>query len=84
MGQIIKVTSKGQITIPSSIRERLDIDEESYIAVDTIGDYIIMKKVGLKLREISALIGKDAKKRKITRKDIERAIKESREEVWTE
>ena len=84
MTQVIKVTSKGQITIPSSIREELGLDKKSYIAVDTIGDYIIMKKVGLKLKEISDVINKDAKQKKITKKDIEKALKEARKEVWVE
>ena len=51
MTEVIKVTSKGQITIPIEIRKKLQIEKESYIVVDMIGDYIIMKKVGLKLKD---------------------------------
>ena len=61
MTEVIKVTSKGQITIPIEIRKKLQIEKESYIVVDMIGDYIIMKKVGLKLKEISDTISKSAK-----------------------
>jgi AbrB family looped-hinge helix DNA binding protein len=82
MTDVIKVTSKGQITIPIEIRKKLQLEKESYIVVDMIGDYIIMKKVGLKLKEISDTISKSAKKRGITKKDIEKAIRDTRAEVW--
>ena len=82
MTDVIKVTSKGQITIPIEIRKKLQLEKESYIVVDMIGDYIIMKKVGLKLKEISDTISKSAKKRGITKKDIEKAIRDTRSEVW--
>ncbi len=82
MSDVIKVTSKGQVTLPASIRKIFNLDKDSYIAVDTIGDYIIMKKVGLKLKEISDLIRKNAKEQNITENDLRRALAESREEVW--
>jgi len=82
MSEVIKVTSKGQVTLPASIRKMFGLDKDSYIAVDTIGDYIIMKKVGLKLKEISDMIRKSAVEKKITEDDIRAALAESRDEVW--
>ena len=82
MGKVIKVTSKGQVTLPSEIREKLGIDEESYMAVEEIGDYIILKKIGPKLREISKAIQEEAESENITKETIEKTIEESREEVW--
>lgn len=82
MSKVIKVTSKGQVTLPSEIREKLGINEDSYMAVEEIGDYIILKKVGPKLREISEAIQKEADSENITKEDIEKTIEESREEVW--
>ena len=38
MTEVVKVTSKGQITLPISIRNQLEINKDSYIAVDIIGD----------------------------------------------
>jgi AbrB family looped-hinge helix DNA binding protein len=83
MTEVIKVTSKGQVTLPADVRKKLHINKDTYIAVDIIGDYIIMKKVGLKLKEISDIIQKSAKDNKITKKEIEKVIFESRKEVWT-
>ena len=82
MAEIIKVTSKGQVTLPAGIRKKLHISKDTYIAVDIIGDYIIMKKVGLKLKELSDIIQKSVKEKGVTKKEIEKAILESRKEVW--
>jgi antitoxin PrlF len=82
MSDVIKVTSKGQVTLPKEIRRKLQISKDSYIAVDIIGDYIIMKKVGLKLKELSELVQKNATKKNITKKEINDAILRSRNEVW--
>ncbi len=82
MAEVIKVTSKGQVTLPADIRRKLHISKDTYIAVDIIGDYIIMKKVGLKLKELSEIIQKSVKEKGVTKKEIEKAILESRKEVW--
>ena len=84
MTQVIKATSKGQITLPNKIRKRLGINRDTYMAVDVIGDYVLMKKVDVKLKEISSMIQEEAKRKKISKKDIEDAILESREEVWSD
>ncbi len=84
MAYVTKVTTKGQITLPSDVRKKLHIDKDNYMAVDVIGDYIIMKKVALRLRGISEIINRSAKEKGITRADIERTILESREEVRDE
>jgi AbrB family looped-hinge helix DNA binding protein len=41
----IKVTSKGQITIPLQIRAALGIDEHSYLEVTEHGDEIRLRKI---------------------------------------
>ena len=45
MPVVIKVTSKGQLTIPVKYRRHLGIDKESYLLVDEIGDFLILKKI---------------------------------------
>jgi AbrB family looped-hinge helix DNA binding protein len=43
--KVIKVTSKGQLTIPVEIRESLDIDEDTYLEVVEAGREIRLRKV---------------------------------------
>jgi len=84
MTQVIKATSKGQLTLPNKIRERLGINRDTYIAVDVIGEYVLMKKVDVKLKEISTLLKKEANRKKISKKEIEKVILEARSEVWSD
>lgn len=54
--EIARVSSKGQIVIPTDIRQRLGIREGSVFAVSSVdGDMVVMKKV----------------KNPVTREDIE-------------
>lgn len=43
--QLAKLTSKGQLTLPKSVREKLSLDKGSYIAIYLEKDQIVMKKV---------------------------------------
>ena len=47
--EITKISSKGQIVIPQRIRAEMDIDEGSVIAVETMNDMIILKKIDIDL-----------------------------------
>ncbi|MFZ5652614.1 MAG: AbrB/MazE/SpoVT family DNA-binding domain-containing protein [Bacillota bacterium] len=43
--QLAKLTSKGQLTLPKSVREKLNLDKGSYIAIYLEKDQIVIKKV---------------------------------------
>ena len=43
--EVIKVSSRGQIVIPSKIRSQLKIEKGSEIAIGKTGNLIVMKKV---------------------------------------
>jgi len=45
MQKIVKVTRKGQTTIPAEIRKKLGIKEGDELAVDTIDQQVIFKPV---------------------------------------
>ena len=47
--EITKISSKGQIVIPQNIREELEIDEGSVIAIEKMKDMIVMKKIDIDL-----------------------------------
>jgi AbrB family looped-hinge helix DNA binding protein len=42
---VTKVTSKGQITLPASIRRRLGIDRDSYLEVVENDDEVRLRKI---------------------------------------
>jgi AbrB family looped-hinge helix DNA binding protein len=43
--KVVKVTSKGQVTIPVEVRSALGIDEETYLEVSKDGNEIRLRKV---------------------------------------
>lgn len=42
---VAKLTSKGQLTLPKPVRDRLKLDKGSYIAIYLENNQIVMKKV---------------------------------------
>jgi len=42
---VAKLTSKGQLTLPKSVRDELKLEKGSYIAIYLEKDQIVMKKV---------------------------------------
>jgi len=47
--EITKISSKGQVVIPQKIREELNINEGSVMAIDTANKMIILKKIDVDL-----------------------------------
>ncbi|MDD5192293.1 MAG: AbrB/MazE/SpoVT family DNA-binding domain-containing protein [Candidatus Nanoarchaeia archaeon] len=47
--EITKISSKGQVVIPSKIRIELGIEEGSVLGVEKMKDMVILKKIDLDL-----------------------------------
>ena len=47
--EITKVSSKGQVVIPSRIREKLGIIEGSTIAIDIVDNMAVIKRIDIDL-----------------------------------
>ncbi len=41
----MRVTSKGQVTIPIEIRQRLGIDQETEVEFEVVGNVVHLKKI---------------------------------------
>ena len=77
--RILKVASKGQITIPIEIRKRLQIKKNDLLAITAEDEYIFIKKVDVpdwdEIFKKGELI---AKKKHLTPKEILEACAEVR------
>ena len=83
--EIVKVTSKGQLTLPSEVRRTLSLGKGSYLYVTRVGKLIVMKKVGeLTLDEISAILQRSARQRGLTRELLMQEVEKAREELLEE
>jgi AbrB family looped-hinge helix DNA binding protein len=84
-GEIIKVTSKGQVTLPAKIRRRLALRDSSHLYVVQTGDLIVMKKVDdLSLDDISTILESLAKEKGITGEMLEQEIEAARDHLMAE
>ena len=76
---LVKVTRKGQVTIPREIREKLGIREGDYLVAAGVKDLVILRKVSLpSWEELFAYGEKLAREKGITREDVLKAISATR------
>jgi AbrB family looped-hinge helix DNA binding protein len=75
---VVKVTSKGQLTLPADIRDELDISKDDYLYVTEAGGLILMKRIGVDPKEILNAFQRAAKEIGFTRKELDRVIQEIR------
>ena len=80
--QIVKMTSKGQLTLPIEFRRTLELEKGNYLLMNRIGKkYILMEKIETSpLDMITEVFGKDVKKKGLTKKDLEKTVEEIREQ----
>ena len=73
---VVKVTSKGQLTLPVGIRGDLNIGEDDYLYVTEAGGLILMKRIGVDPKEILNAFQRAAKEVGLTKKELNLAIRE--------
>ncbi len=80
-----KLSSKGQVVIPESIRAKLHLESGTQFVVLGDKDVVILKNISApRIEEFDGLIAKARKSAKnagIRKKDIENAIKKARAET---
>ena len=67
MADIIKVTTKGQVTLPARIRADLGIDEETYLLAEGVGEFVLLRKAESRFQELTAQFRREARGKGITR-----------------
>jgi len=81
---LTKMSSKGQIVIPKTVRDDLDIREGDVFAVFGRHDSVILKRIRVpsdeEFERVLAAGRKHAEEKGITREDVDRAIHEYRKE----
>ena len=75
---VSKVTSRGQITLPSELRRRDCIGEDDYVAMRKVGKFIVVAKLADRLDEITSEFEKEARANKIGRGDLEALVEKVR------
>jgi AbrB family looped-hinge helix DNA binding protein len=78
MAEIVKVTTKGQLTLPARIRRDLGIGEDTYLLAEEIGDFVVLRRAETRFLELSERFQREARRRGITRQELLRALKAAR------
>lgn len=84
--QVVKMTSKGQVTLPVEFRTDLGLDKGSYLLMNKMDQkYILIEKIETSpLDMITDIFGKELKKKSISKEDLFKTIEEEREQMWEE
>ncbi len=80
--ELAKITSKGQITLPISIRRVLNLKDGDKVAfIEKDGNYIVVNPVSLAIDEVRKAFNGEAKRLNLeAEEDVAEMIKEIRKE----
>ena len=83
--EVSRISSKGQVTVPKTIRQKLKLDEGDRVAfIEDNGKIVITKASVVALRELQKEIGDEAEKQGITEEDLQVELEKVREDRWNE
>ncbi len=83
--EVSRISSKGQVTIPKSIRELLNLNEGDRVAfIEDNGKVVISKASLIALHELQDALSKEARGEGITEEDLLKELEVVREEMWNE
>jgi antitoxin PrlF len=82
----MRVTSKGQVTIPKELRDELNLREGSRLAFyhNDRGEVVIAKASNIAFNQLARQFGKVLNEKGITQEDIEKELAIVREEMRNE
>jgi AbrB family looped-hinge helix DNA binding protein len=83
--EVSRISSKGQVTIPKTIRELLNLNEGDRVAfLEENGKIMITKASLIALNELQVALSKEAKEKSISEEELLNELKAVREELWNE
>lgn len=83
--EVSRISSKGQVTVPKSIRNLLNLSEGDRVAfIEENGKVVITKASLIALRQLQNEISRAADEKGITEKDLLCDLETVREEMWNE
>lgn len=77
-----KLTSKGQVTIPKAVRDRLGLETGDYLVFEPEGDRVVVTRAPLSptddFKELASRVAERFQEQGISRVDVEEAIRWAR------
>src|SRR5205809_397883 len=78
---ISKVTSAGQLTLPSKIRKALGLKGSEYVEVALLGQAVVIRRLREE-DEVLEMIRRKVKKSGLTRARLQQLVDEARRTTW--
>jgi len=82
--RLIKMRSRGQLTIPLDLREALHLTDETPLNVFTIGNVLVMTPKRLQRAPLAAEVEREMRRQGLTLEDLLKDLREQRERYLAE
>jgi len=82
--KLVRVRSRGQLTIPQDMREALSLDEETGLNIFRVGKVLIMSPKRLQRASLAKEVEREMKLRGLTLKDLISDLRVQREKYLAE
>ena len=76
--RLVRVRSRGQLTIPQDLREALDLDEETGLNVFRVGRVLLMTPKRLQRGALASDVEREMKREGVTLEDLLKDLKDQR------
>ena len=82
--RLIRIRSRGQLTIPQDLREALHLTDETALNVFTVGNVLLMTPKRLQRASLAAEVEREMKRQGLTLEELLNDLREQRERYLAE
>ena len=82
--RLVRVRSRGQLTIPQDMREALSLDESTGLNIFRVGKVLILSPKRLQRASLAKEVEREMKRQKLTLKDLISDLRVQREKYLAE
>ena len=84
ISRLVRIRSRGQLTIPQDLREALNLDEETGLNVFRVGKVLLMTPKRLQRVALSSDVEREMKREGLTLEDLLKDLKDQRKRYLAE
>jgi bifunctional DNA-binding transcriptional regulator/antitoxin component of YhaV-PrlF toxin-antitoxin module len=82
--RLVRIRSRGQLTLPQDLREALNLDEESGVNVFRVGKVLLMTPKRLQRASLASEVEREMKREGLTLEDLLKDLKGQRKRYLAE
>ena len=82
--RLVRIRSRGQLTLPQDLREALNLDEESGLNVFRVGKVLLMTPKRLQRASLASEVEREMKREGLTLEDLIKDLKGQRKRYLAE